>query len=54
MTPAVAAEHLSVAGRAHPSSEAEVGRLFAAAEPDFNRYEVLKDLVDECIDLSLN
>jgi len=54
MTPAVAAEHLSVAGRAHPSSEAEVGRLFAAAEPDFTRYEVLKDLVDECIDLSLN
>ena len=54
MTPAVAVEHMSEAGRAHPSSEAEVRRLFAAAEPDFTRYEVLKDLVDECIDLSLN
>ena len=32
----------------------EAGRLFAAAEPDFARYEVVKDLVDECIDLSLN
>jgi transketolase len=30
------------------------GWLFAAAEPDFARYEVVKDLVDECIDLSLN
>jgi hypothetical protein len=33
-------------------SEAE--QLFAAAEADFARYEVIKDLVDECIDLSLN
>jgi transketolase len=29
-------------------------RLYAAAEPDFARYERVKDLVDECIDLSLN
>src|SRR5580700_11123039 len=29
-------------------------RLFAAAESDFARYEVVKDLVDECIDLALN
>jgi transketolase len=42
------------AGRAHPGSDAEASRLFAAAEPDFARYEVLKDLVDECIDLTLN
>ena len=42
------------AGRAYPGSDAEVGRLFGAAEADFDRYEVLKDLVDECIDLSLN
>ena len=42
------------ASRVHPGSEAEVRRLFAAAEADFPRYEVLKDLVDECIDLSLN
>jgi transketolase len=40
--------------RAHPGSQAEVERLWNAAEPDFARYEVLKDLVDECIDLSLN
>jgi transketolase len=32
----------------------DAGRLFAAAESDFARYEVVKDLVDECIDLALN
>jgi transketolase len=32
----------------------DVSELFAAAEPDFARYELVKDLVDECIDLSLN
>jgi transketolase len=32
----------------------DAGRMFAAAEADFARYEVIKDLVDECIDLSLN
>jgi transketolase len=32
----------------------DVGRMLAAAEADFGRYEVIKDLVDECIDLSLN
>ena len=54
MTSAVAVERMSGAGRAHPCSEAEARRLFDAAQPDFTRYEVLKDLVDECIDLSLN
>jgi transketolase len=39
---------------ARSGSEHDVGRLFAAAEPDFARYELVKDLVDECIDLSLN
>jgi transketolase len=39
---------------ARSGSELDVGRLFAAAEPDFARYELVKDLVDECIDLSLN
>jgi transketolase len=34
--------------------ELDAGRLFAAAESDFARYEVVKDLVDECIDLALN
>ena len=33
---------------------AEVNRLCVAAAPDFARYEVIKDIVDECIDLSLN
>ncbi len=32
----------------------DAGQMFAAAEADFARYEVVKDLVDECIDLSLN
>jgi transketolase len=31
-----------------------VDRLFAKAETNFAYYEVLKDLVDECIDLTLN
>jgi transketolase len=39
---------------ARSGSELDVGQLFAAAEADFARYEVIKDLVDECIDLSLN
>jgi transketolase len=39
---------------ARSGGEHDVGRLFAAAEPDFARYELVKDLVDECIDLSLN
>ena len=28
--------------------------LYTAAERDFERYEIVKDLVDECIDLALN
>jgi transketolase len=32
----------------------DVGQLLAAAEPEFARYEQVKDLVDECIDLALN
>src|ERR1700727_1433750 len=39
---------------ARSGSESDAGRLFAAAEADFARYEVVKDLIDECIDLSLN
>jgi transketolase len=39
---------------ARSGSQSDVARLFAAAEPDFARYELVKDLVDECIDLSLN
>jgi len=31
-----------------------VDELYAAAAPHFEKYEILKDLVDECIDLSLN
>jgi transketolase len=34
--------------------ELDAGPLYAAAEADFARYETVKDLVDECIDLSLN
>jgi transketolase len=35
-------------------SRSTVEHLYALAERDFAHYEVLKDLVDECIDLSLN
>jgi transketolase len=48
---------VAVASRASQSgagSDAEVQRLLASAELDFARYEVLKDLVDECIDISLD
>src|SRR3954452_15004778 len=31
-----------------------VEALYRAAERDFERYEIVKDLVDECIDLALN
>jgi transketolase len=42
------------AARGGRGTTADVDRLYAAAELDFARYEILKDLVDECIDLSLN
>jgi len=54
MTPGSDIALVPTVTRAHPGGQAEVRRLFAAAELDFARYEVLKDLVDECIDLSLN
>jgi len=31
-----------------------VDKMYALAERDFARYEVLKDLIDECLDLELN
>jgi transketolase len=34
--------------------ESEVDRLFDAAQGDFERWELLKDVVDECMDLMLN
>jgi transketolase len=39
---------------ARSGSELDAGRLYDAAEPDFARYELVKELIDECIDLSLN
>ncbi len=45
---------MSAGPLARSGSELDAGQLFAAAEADFARYEVIKDLVDECIDLSLN
>ena len=50
---------MDVTGKRPPAAarsgdERDAQRLFAAAEPDFARYELVKDLVDECIDLSLN
>ena len=40
--------------RSATGGAADVDRLRAAAELDVARYEVLRDIVDECIDLSLN
>ncbi len=39
---------------ARSGSPLDVADLFAAAEPDFARYDLVRELVDECIDLSLN
>src|SRR6266545_1556263 len=36
------------------SEKADPDALYRTAEADFARWEVVKDLVDECIDLSLN
>ena len=36
------------------AAKLDAGRLFAAAEADFARYEIVKDVVDEFIDLALN
>jgi transketolase len=36
------------------AAASEVERLYALAEPDFARYDLLRELVDECIDISLN
>ena len=42
------------AARRGPGGAGEAERLYLAAEPDFARYEAVKDVIDECIDLSLN
>ncbi len=36
------------------SDAAQVDRLFTRAEADFHYYEILKDLVDECLDITLD
>src|SRR5579863_6108128 len=36
------------------TSAVEVDRMYATASGDFERYELVKELVDECTDLSLN
>jgi transketolase len=36
------------------AEDAAVERLLAAAEGDFARWEILKDVIDECMDLALN
>ncbi len=42
-------------GMAGPTTgTSEVDRLFEAAEADFERWEVVRDVVDECLDLMLN
>ena len=49
-----AASSGAAASGANAVDASEADRLFAAAERDFHYYEVLKDLVDECIDLELD
>jgi transketolase len=43
-----------VSSRPPGGSEEEVRRLLDNARADFDRYEVVKDLIDECIDLTLD
>ena len=33
---------------------ADLERLYAAAEPDFERYEIVRSVIDECLDLTLD
>ncbi|HEV2451124.1 MAG TPA: hypothetical protein VGS62_04275 [Streptosporangiaceae bacterium] len=49
-------EYTSGSGRlvARSGDQHDAARLFAGAEADFARYELVKELIDECIDLSLN
>lgn len=44
----------AAAARRGAGQAGDPDRLYAAAESDFTRYEVIKDVIDECIDLSLN
>ena len=37
-----------------PAGSSELDRLFAAAEPDFERYEIVRSVIDECLDLTLD
>ncbi len=41
-------------GAAEPPARHPVDRLYAEAAADFDRWEILKDVVDECMDLALN
>lgn len=36
------------------AAQSEADRLYAAAAPDFGHWELLRDVVDECMDLALN
>ena len=47
-------DEASAASTADGAASSDPDRLYALAEEDFARYEVLKDLIDECIDLELN
>jgi transketolase len=40
--------------RSADGGDVDVERLYSAAKLDFENYEVIKDVIDECIDLSLN
>ena len=44
----------SPAVRTSARGASEVERLYAAAQQNFARYEIVKDVVDECLDLALN
>ena len=45
---------MSLSPPARSGRDLDAGQLFVGAESDFARYEVVKDLVDECIDLALD
>ena len=50
----ISSSAVAPASHSRVGSPSSVEHLYALAERDFAYYEVLKDLVDECIDLSLN
>ncbi len=52
--PTVPAATGALAATSAAASSAEADRLYAAAEADFARWEIVRDVMDECMDIALD